>query len=37
MVQWENTGGLKKKHKKTAFQRCQCFAPLVGAVASPKG
>ena len=33
MVQWKNIGGLKQKHKKTAFWRCQCFAPVVGAVA----
>ena len=33
LVQWKNTGGLKQKHKKTAFWRCQCFAPVVSVVA----
>ena len=44
MVQWKNTGGTKNI-KKTAFYRCQCFAPVATAlpplssrpVASPKG
>ena len=27
---WEE---LKQKHKKTAFWRCQCFAPVVSAAA----
>ena len=26
-------GELKQKHKKTAFWRCQCFAPVVSAAA----
>ena len=26
-------GAQKQKHKKTAFCRCQCFAPVVSAVA----
>ena len=33
MVQWKNTGGLKQKHKKNSLLRCQCFAPVVSAVA----
>ena len=33
-VQWINTGGgLKQKHKKTAFWRCQRFAPVVSVAA----
>ena len=32
-VQWKNAGGQKQKHKKTAFWRCQCFAPVVSDVA----
>ena len=30
-------GNKNKKHKKTSFYRCQCFAPVVSTVASPKG
>ena len=33
MVQWINAGGTETKTEKTAFQRCQCFAPAVSAVA----
>ena len=34
MVQWINTWGHRKqKTEKTAFWRCQCFAPAVSAVA----
>ena len=32
-TQWRNTGGLKQKHKKTAFWRRQCIALVVSAVA----
>ena len=31
--QWINTGGTETKTYKTAFWRCQCFAPVVSAVA----
>ena len=31
-VQWITTGGLKQKHKKTAFWRRQCIALVVSAV-----
>ena len=33
MVQWINAGGTETKTEKTAFWRCQCFAPAVSAVA----
>ena len=33
MVQWINAGGTETKTEKTAFWRCQCFAPVVGTVA----
>ena len=33
MVQWINAGGTETKTEKTAFWRCQCFAPVVSAVA----
>ena len=31
--QWINAGGTETKTYKTAFWRCQCFAPVVSAVA----
>ena len=33
MVQWINAGGKETKTEKTAFWRCQCFAPVVSAAA----
>ena len=33
MVQWINAGGTETKTEKSAFWRCQCFAPAVSAVA----
>ena len=32
-VQWINTGGTETKTYKTAFWRCQCFAPVVSVAA----